>query len=154
MRHPGDAHHVLPVDSEAQDLISLTYFSSASVAFSDQDLQELLAHSRVRNAEADVTGLLLHVDGHFVQTLEGPAERVDATFARICADTRHRNVLTALREDIEQREFPDWSMGFKVLDPETAATLPGYNDYLETSGATTPVPGRPGIFHRMFRDQR
>jgi hypothetical protein len=63
-------------------------------------------------------------------------------------------VLTALREDIEEREFPDWSMGFKLLDAESAADLPGYNDYLRTSGATAPVAGRSGVFHRLFRDQQ
>lgn len=135
-------------------MISLTYFSSASTDFSSEQLQSLLAHSRVRNAQDDVTGLLLHVDGQFIQTLEGPAQQVDGTFSRICADSRHRNVFTALRDEIEQREYPDWSMGFKLLDAKAAASVPGYNDYLSTSGATLPVPGRSGVFHRIFRDQR
>ncbi len=99
--------------------------------------------------------MLLYAGGHFIQTLEGPAAAVDATYAAIERDRRHRNLIVALREDVDERVFPDWSMGFEVLTEDEAARLPGFNDYL----AHQAVPpekardlGRAGIFHRVFRD--
>ena len=99
--------------------------------------------------------MLLYAGGHFIQTLEGAEDVVDATFTRIERDPKHRDVFIALREEIEFRSFPDWSMGFESLSTEQAAALPGFNHYLDT---TTISLGdgrdlaRAGIFHRVFRD--
>src|SRR4051812_12751154 len=136
-------------------LISLTYLSTATVAFTDDQLQQLLADVRQRNHDAELTGMLLYAGGHFIQTLEGPAETVDATFARIERDSRHRNLIVALREEIDQRCFPDWSMGFETLDEEQTDRLPGLNSYLSTGALTREECdqlGRAGIFHRVFRN--
>lgn len=135
-------------------MISLTYLSTATAPFSTSELSDLLTATRQRNQAAELTGMLLHVDGHFIQTLEGPEDAVDATFARIQADPRHRSVDVALREGIEARSFADWSMGFESLSPEEASELPGFNDYLNGSGMTAESRqelGRAGIFHAVFR---
>ena|ERR1700712_5794921 len=91
----------------------------------------------------------------FIQTLEGDEDAVDTTFARIEQDPRHRNIYIALREEVETRAFPDWSMGFETLDSGEAHQLPGFNDYLEgkpMSEASVKELGHAGIFHRVFRD--
>lgn len=137
-------------------MISLTYLSTATAPYDDSALRDLLAMSRENNHAAGLTGMLLYVGGHFIQTLEGPEEDVDATFARIERDPKHRDLFVALREGIDSRVFPDWSMGFESLAPEDAAELPGFNDYLDAG--TVPKEkarnlGRAGIFHRVFRDQ-
>jgi hypothetical protein len=136
-------------------LVSLTYLSTATSPFGPAALEDLLAASRERNHSHDLTGMLLHAGGHFVQTLEGPVSAVDATFDRIGRDPRHRNLIVALREPIETRVFPDWSMGFETLTPDQAAQLPGFTAYLDAG--TVPAEagrdlGRAGIFHRVFRD--
>lgn len=136
-------------------MISLTYLSTASQPFSEDDLAELLRRSRERNHDSGVTGVLLYAGGHFIQTLEGPEDVVTATYDRIALDRRHRSILVALREDIEERTFGDWSMGFETLDEEQAAQLPGFNEYLvegKVSEEDGRRLGRPGIFHRVFRD--
>lgn len=136
-------------------VISLTYLSTATRELSQPELEELLAHSRRNNTVAELSGMLLYADGHFIQTLEGDAEVVDAAFERIQADTRHRNVIVALREEIDERTFPDWSMGFESLTPEQTAAVPGFNDYLDPGSQLykdTKRLGRAGIFHRIFRD--
>lgn len=137
-------------------MISLTYMSTATERFGESELRDLLAAVRSKNHGAELTGMLLYVGGHFIQTLEGSPDVVDATFARIEKDPRHRDVFAALREEIESRSFPDWSMGFESLSAEEASLLPGFNDYLDTE--TTPDGsgqdlGRAGIFHRVFRDR-
>lgn len=136
-------------------MISLTYLSSACAPFSEQQLEELLAISRRNNERAGLTGMLLYADEHFIQTVEGEAEAVDEAFARIRQDTRHRNVIVALREEVEECRFGDWSMGFSSLTPEQTAAIPGFNDYLDPDSElykNTKSLGRAGIFHRIFRD--
>lgn len=137
-------------------MISLTYMSTATVPFTHDALPALLADSRQRNHAADLSGLLLYVDGHFIQTLEGPAASVDATYRRISLDPRHRDIIVALRDDVSKRMFPDWSMGFEELQAREVAELAGYNDFLTARTElqrTASNLGRAGIFHRIFRDR-
>lgn len=137
-------------------MFSLTYLSTATESFTTPGLVDLLRSSNEANHGAGVTGMLLYLDGHFIQTLEGSEEIVDATFARIERDRRHRDVFIALREEVESRTFPDWSMGFETLSHEEASRLPGFNDYLETKTMPREAGrdlGRPGIFHRIFSER-
>ncbi len=136
-------------------IISLTYMSSAVVPFGDDDLAELLLTCREKNHAAGLTGVMLYAGGHFIQTLEGPSDVVDATVARIQQDTRHRNLDFVLREEIATRKYPDWSMGFETMSVDDASRLPGFNDFLEggtVSAESAGKLGRAGIFHRVFRD--
>ena len=132
-------------------MISLTYLSTATAPLDEATLAEILAVSRRNNAAAGLTGMLLHDDGHFIQTLEGEEEAVVRAFHRIEADPRHREVLVALREEVQERRFPAWSMGFRGAGD----TPLGTNDYLEPDSElyrATASLGRAGVFHRIFRD--
>ncbi len=102
-------------------MISLTYLSLATSPLDQEQLEDLLAVSRGRNAQCDVTGMLLYADQQFIQTLEGRQDDVDATMKRILADARHQKVDITLVEDIESRTFEGWAMGFKPLTQESAA---------------------------------
>jgi hypothetical protein len=136
-------------------MISLTYLSSATRHVSQVELEQILAQSRQNNSAAGLTGMLLYADEHFIQTLEGEEAAVDAAFERIQGDTRHRNVIVALREQIAERTFSDWSMGFVTLSAEQIADTPGFNDYLDPESdlyKNHKKLGRAGIFHRVFRD--
>ncbi len=95
---------------ESARLISLAYFSSAS-GHGASDLDPILAISRRNNAAAGVTGLLCHVDGSFLQFLEGEDGAVRATFDRIAVDPRHRDIVKVYDATIQTRAFGDWSMG-------------------------------------------
>jgi hypothetical protein len=99
-------------------MITIVYASASSVAA--PDLQSLLDVSRRNNAAAGLTGVLLFADGNFIQALEGPAPAVEATYARIAADPRHRMVIELYRGAIETRNFPDWSMGCPKLTTRDA----------------------------------
>jgi hypothetical protein len=142
-------------DDPAAVMISLTYLSTATDAFSIDELEQLLGASREANHARGLTGMLLYAGGHFIQTLEGPESVVDATYEEIARDPRHRDVFVALRETIESRVFPDWSMGFELLTLSDAAHLPGFTAYVNdraTSVEEGEDLGRAGIFHRAFRD--
>ncbi len=136
-------------------MISLTYLSTATREFGQAELEELLAISRRNNSAAGLSGMLLYADGYFIQTLEGEERGVIAAFERIRADPRHRDVSITLHDEIEERTFVDWSMGFESLTPDQASAIPGFNDYLDPDSElykNNEQLGRAGIFHRVFRD--
>ncbi|MDR6173643.1 hypothetical protein QE364_002768 [Nocardioides zeae] len=136
-------------------MISLTYLSSAIEPMSPDELEDLLTQSRAANHDAGLTGALLYADGSFVQTLEGPDEAVHATFGRILADNRHRGLFIVLNEQIAERAFPEWTMGFRRIDGVEAQRLPGFSDYLRTNremGLATPAGRGAEVFHQVFRE--
>ena len=106
-------------------VIQLIYNSVAAEPFSPEALRTLLVRARTSNTTAAVTGMLLHVDGVFLQVLEGEPQVVTPLYTRICGDPRHTRVLLLLSHDVEARNFPDWSMGFFDASGRGAA-LPGY----------------------------
>ncbi|TLS69084.1 blue light sensor protein [Mariprofundus erugo] len=99
-------------------MIRLVYVSVASEPFDEQKLLQLLAKSRANNTRLGISGQLIYSEGTFMQVLEGPADAVDATFERIKKDTRHQHINLIERSTIDQREFPEWSMGFKSMSRE------------------------------------
>jgi len=101
--------------------------------FSPLDLQELLASSRENNASKDITGLLLYKHGNFMQVIEGPREAVSGLFSSIEKDPRHRRVIEVINEEIQHRDFADWSMAFRDLTAQPMPELKGYDRLLEDS---------------------
>lgn len=90
----------------------LIYKSAAAGSPAQDDLEKLLLNSRARNKADDITGLLLFHDGHFLQVLEGPKDRVLACYDRIRMDDRHSRFSVVRSEAIEIRNFADWDMGY------------------------------------------
>jgi hypothetical protein len=111
----------------------VAYVSSAVELFSDAELDVLLKKSRANNQKVDVTGILLYKEGNFIQVLEGPKEAVASVLKRIEGDHRHRGVIRLFEQETAERDFGDWSMGFKRLDSGTGEVLPGSNDILKQS---------------------
>jgi len=99
-----------------EPLHSLVYVSAAVDSFSDDALQELLTRARRKNAQLDVTGLLLYSDGNFMQYLEGSQATVGTLFEEICRDPRHHRVITLVDEPVARREFGDWAMAYRRVD--------------------------------------
>lgn len=106
-------------------MIQLVYCSHATRPFSSEQLVTLLLRARQQNTAAAVTGMLLHVDGAFLQVLEGEADVVHKLFLSIAADHRHHRILLLLIREIAARTFPDWSMGFFDASGR-GVSLPGY----------------------------
>ena len=92
-------------------MLQLVYISSA---VGKPDVGAILAASRRNNARDGITGLL-YADGvRFLQALEGPADQVEAAFARIKPDPRHRAVVVLSRRTVEEREFGPWQMAHRA----------------------------------------
>lgn len=117
-------------------MISLIYVSSAVRLFTDAELVELLRVSRENNQQENVTGMLLYKGGNFLQVLEGPEEAVLRLYQKISQDPRHVDVMQLIKESIQERHFPDWSMGFQNVDQLSPEDLPGFTLFLEDDFAS------------------
>lgn len=73
-------------------MYQIVYVSAANQDFSATHLKKLLVRARMRNKEAEVTGMLVFYDGTFLQALEGEKGAVLETFGRIEKDPRHRDL--------------------------------------------------------------
>ena len=99
----------------------LLYVSDTKRDFPQEALEDILAISRRKNRAAEVTGLLLYLDGGFLQVLEGGHEAVEEIYTAIRNDPRHWN-LTVLLDREAPAAFGEWSMGFERLRPGLAET--------------------------------
>jgi hypothetical protein len=93
-------------------LLQIVYISTARTLITEALCQDVLAASRRNNRRADISGLLIAGQRRFLQALEGPAEAVRATYARISADPRHYACVVLSERQVETRQFGDWAMGF------------------------------------------
>ena len=109
----------------------LVYVSSAVDLFTDDELKKLLEKSRKNNSALGITGMLLYKEGNFMQFLEGPKQAVADLVTKIKADPRHRGVLLLLQEEHAHREFEQWAMAFKKLDPDSSVDAEGYSEFLD-----------------------
>jgi hypothetical protein len=86
----------------------IIYMSSAVYPpVSDVELGDLLRQARDFNAENDITGVLLHCDGDFLQVIEGEERVLADLYTRICVDTRHQSVIKLADKEIRARSFAD-----------------------------------------------
>jgi hypothetical protein len=92
----------------------LLYVSNTQRDFPQAELESILVAARRNNAAASVTGMLLYLDGGFLQILEGNDEAVEQIYRRICQDNRHWGASILLDHDTE-RAFTDWNMGYERL---------------------------------------
>lgn len=137
-------------------MLSLTYVSSATELFDADDLVGLLEQSRVNNQRRGITGMLLYRDGNILQCLEGPEAEVRQAYDVISRDPRHRGVITLVEEEVAERSFTDWSMGFKDLGVDEGGELEGFNDFLRSGELDYLGDKAEPVFYliKVFRDSR
>jgi hypothetical protein len=114
--------------TEDHSLLSLVYCSTATRPFGESDLSELLARSRANNDAHDITGMLLHRNGEFVQILEGDRYDVEKLMQEIGRDPRHTDVRILLEEPLHERRFENWTMGYQALVAPDPAYAQGFRD--------------------------
>ena len=111
-------------------IFHLGYVSTETGNLRSADMVQLLTEARRINTSRDITGLLLHRDRSFYQVLEGAEDAVRQTFDSIEKDERHTAIDVLFEGEVDEREFPDWQMGFLNLDGADIETLQGYSDFL------------------------
>lgn len=133
-------------------LSHLIYVSTATVELGVPDLDDILAVSALRNARANVTGMLLYGGGCFMQVLEGTASAVEATFARVERDARHYGVVVVQRGPIASRSFSGWSMGFRRFEHADLTAHPAFQPFFNDGFDPAIVTRRPGLAFDLLRN--
>ena len=135
-------------------MFCIAYLSSAAVNFSPDELSKLLDVARKNNADHAVTGMLCYHDGNFLQFLEGDKSSVEKTFQTIGRDRRHSGVLELFNGAIQERLFPDWTMGlvgFDQLSAEQQVACKNLRDVRSESADGTPHRLLVDAFLDVFR---
>lgn len=130
-------------------LVQLIYVSDL-IGDNESEIPAILKSSVRNNSLNGITGMLLYSRGNFLQVLEGEDEVVTATYDRICLDPRHRNTIFLTKEDVTERHFSNWSMGYRNLGPEHAAALPKYAPYFQFGFDTSAIKAKPGVALEML----
>ena len=121
-----------------QPLHQIIYHSLATgpEGMTPEGLAALLRQARAYNQDHRLTGLLLYAADtkEFVQVIEGPRDEIDALYARIARDPRHKHAFVLHEGPAQGRMFPDWRMGF----------LPGATQDLRAATGYLPLALQPG----------
>ena len=97
-------------------LIQLVYVSTAHLADIESDLQAIQRAAVNHNQAHDITGVLLHRSGRFIQLLEGSPDILDSLYETILGDPRHSDCRLLVRRACRERSASAWSMGVLNLD--------------------------------------
>ena len=112
-------------------MIQLIYVSSATSDMTEEQLYELLIQAQERNKNQNITGMLLYGNGNFMQMLEGDKQDVDEIYSSIKRDSRNSGNIILQRKDIDQRYFPEWTMGFKLLSNNDISKNSSYSNFFK-----------------------
>ena len=122
-------------------IVQLIYASRTDNELSRDDMKQILEVSQKNNTEVDVTGALLYNSSYFLQCLEGSRVAVNETYMRILGDPRHSQPALLYYEEISQRDFASWAMGYVgegLLNRDTFLRYGAYSkfDPFTLSGAS------------------
>lgn len=94
----------------------LIYVSTAAQGIALPEVRHIVARAQIRNRQLDVTGMLLFMQGEFVQVLEGRRAMLDQVVQYISGDPRHHGIQLIERRRVSTRRFDRWHMGLIVTD--------------------------------------
>lgn len=133
------------------DLRQVVYVSSARRKFSAEEITSLLDVSRRNNARDGITGMLLYRDGNFIQAVEGPAPAIEDLMNRLRRDETHHGMIVMIDRPIQERDFGDWTMGFRNISGVRSDALPAGNAFWANPQS---VPANEGTALRLLRSFR
>jgi hypothetical protein len=103
----------------------LVYSSQATQPMAVADLEKILVDARTGNELRDVTGVLIYVDGVFLQILEGAKDTVLDLLKSIALDTRHNSLKVFSQLEVEEAAFHSWRMAYLNATPEQLSAWAG-----------------------------
>lgn len=104
----------------------IIYMSTASWPMTDTELKELLTQAQQGNDRRGITGALVYGDGQFMQIMEGEQAALQALYAHLGQDRRHKGLFKLADRPIAERRFSEWSMAFQAVSPAEFEQLVGY----------------------------
>ncbi|HSU02978.1 MAG TPA: BLUF domain-containing protein [Nocardioides sp.] len=125
----------MATDDSAQDghVLRLTYTSEVTRLLSVTQLVDLIEEIRPKNERLGVTGLLLYSGGNVIQTIEGEPPTIESLFGAIVLDPRHSDVRVVERQQVRDRSFASWSMGFRNVSAREVAQLQDFDEFARQS---------------------
>lgn len=123
----------------------LIYSSEATPGLAAAELETMLAESRLRNKAHGITGVLVFVEGAFLQILEGEKDDVVDLMGRIERDPRHRGIKVFYEQEVEEPAFASWSMASispSAEDVARWAALDGATTIRDVLASLAKNPGR------------
>ena len=111
---------------------AICYVSSANDLF-NFEIKELLSSTASKNLENNISGVLLHNAGNFLQYMEGTKEEViELYYARILKDTRHKDPIVLIEKEIDNLYFDGYETGFtSILEKNDSAKFRSYIELLK-----------------------
>jgi len=103
----------------------MIYSSQATAAMSLTDLEEILVDARTGNEKRKVTGVLVYVDGVFLQILEGDERVLRGLLQSIASDSRHTGVKVFYEAEVDSPTFTSWRMAYLSATPQQMAVWAG-----------------------------
>ncbi|MGJ7505408.1 BLUF domain-containing protein [Variovorax sp. RHLX14] len=92
-------------------LYEVLYCSTLAQGLPPDTVGSIASRARMRNAERDITGLLVFDGMRFCQHLEGPPEAIDALMQQIESDPRHVGVRVVYQAPLAARRYSGFGMG-------------------------------------------
>lgn len=128
-------------------MFQLVYLSFAEDDFNAEDpergIDNILQVARQYNADHGVTGMLLYKGGVFLQILEGPRDQIETLYGKICMDLRHFGHKVLVKQDAQERIFPEWTMAYRKVDDITGElinTILPWQQLVEQTRANKKIP--------------
>ncbi|MGE0483849.1 MAG: BLUF domain-containing protein [Gammaproteobacteria bacterium] len=109
-------------------LVRLLYASRPVAPLSQALIDAILAQSLRANPPRGITGILCYNDQLFMQVLEGGREAVNDLYNAIVRDERHREVRLLAYDEIGERRFGGWTMGYVNVGRINPALLLKYGE--------------------------
>ena len=103
----------------------MIYSSQATAAMSIADLEAILVDARTGNERRKVTGVLVYVDGVFLQILEGDEQVLRSLMRSITSDSRHTGVKVFHEAEVDSPTFTSWRMAYLSATPQQMAVWAG-----------------------------
>jgi Sensors of blue-light using FAD len=112
-------------------MIQISYISRAAEPMPADKLLALLQQCLANNVSNGVTGMLVYGNETFLQALEGEDKAVDDLVEKISKDPRHNNIQLLHRRPIAERQYSDWTMGFKRISDHDLKQIAGLRNFGE-----------------------
>lgn len=120
--------------------------SVQSQVLTNQDIENMLFQIREKNKRLAITGILLLIQGKFIQYIEGQSTEIDEVYDSIKKDSRHNELILLDSGKLKTRQFKDWSMAYKKVGDEEIKDILGHSSLnldslflLPTTEKTHPV---------------
>ncbi|MDR6302042.1 BLUF domain-containing protein [Mesonia maritima] len=95
---------------------AICYVSTVSPGLSQDEIEQILLLSQLKNNNAHINGLLLFSNGSFLQIIEGESSIIDNLWKNINYDRRHFNLIKIFEQDVVQENFEDYHSDFVSIN--------------------------------------